>query len=55
MDLSLKIKEGLGELRFGMPVEEVQLYLGHESIQTTMGYAEVNKDNIKSNFNKTIL
>ena len=36
----------------GMPVEQVQHLLGHQSIDTTMQYAMVNEDNVKNSHQK---
>ena len=38
----------------GMPVEQVQLLLGHKSIDTTMQYALVNQNNVKESHRKFI-
>jgi site-specific recombinase XerD len=39
----------------GMPIEQVQKMLGHESINTTLIYAEVNDTNVKHNHEKYIM
>jgi len=31
----------------GMPIEQVQLLLGHRQIDTTLKYAMVNQENVK--------
>lgn len=36
----------------GMPIEQVQKLLGHERIDTTMHYALVNQNNIKTSHRK---
>ena len=36
----------------GMPVEQVQVLLGHQSIDTTMQYAMVNQANVKNSCKK---
>jgi site-specific recombinase XerD len=38
----------------GMPVEQVQRLLGHERIDTTMSYAQVNQENVKNAHKKFI-
>jgi site-specific recombinase XerD len=38
----------------GMPIEQVQRLLGHERIDTTMGYAQVNQENVKNAHKKFI-
>ena len=38
----------------GMPIEQVQLLLGHQSIDTTLQYAMVNQANVKSSCKKYI-
>ena len=38
--------------RHGMPIQEVSAYLGHEKIDTTMGYVILDKDSIKSDYRK---
>ena len=34
-------------LRAGMPIEQIQVILGHSSIETTRIYAKVNQDDVK--------
>ncbi len=38
----------------GMPIEQVQQLLGHQQIDTTMGYAMVNQNNVKNSHKKYI-
>ena len=38
----------------GMPIEQVQKILGHSQIDTTMHYAIVNQNNVKSAHRKFI-
>ena len=38
----------------GMPIEQVQKLLGHQQIDTTMQYAMVNQNNVKSSHRKYI-
>lgn len=38
----------------GMPIEQVQRILGHSQIDTTMQYAMVNQNNVKSSHRKYI-
>lgn len=38
----------------GMPIEQVQQLLGHESVDTTLQYAMVNQNNVKSSHRKYI-
>ena len=38
----------------GMPIEQVQLLLGHQSIDTTLQYAMVNQNNVKESHRKYI-
>ena len=38
----------------GMPIEQVQKILGHSQIDTTMQYAIVNQNNVKSSHQKFI-
>ena len=38
----------------GMPIEQVQRLLGHQQIDTTMQYAMVNQNNVKSSHRKFI-
>lgn len=38
----------------GMPIEQVQLLLGHVKIDTTMHYAIVNQNNVKISHRKYI-
>lgn len=38
----------------GMPIEQVQLLLGHQSIDTTLQYAMVNQNNVKASHRKFI-
>lgn len=38
----------------GMPIEQVQRLLGHQSIDTTMGYAQVSQSNVKTSHRKYI-
>lgn len=38
----------------GMPIEQVQKLLGHSQIDTTMQYAIVNQNNVKSSHRKYI-
>ncbi len=42
-------------LNHGMPIEEVQKLLGHNSIDTTMIYAKINNDNLQSTHKNTII
>lgn len=39
----------------GMPIEQVQKFLGHENIQTTMTYAKVKDENVKQGHQKYIV
>lgn len=39
-------------LRKGMPIEQVQLMLGHEQIDTTMIYAKTDTKNVKYSHDK---
>lgn len=39
-------------LRRGMPIEEVQVILGHEKIETTLIYTELAGDSIKAHYHK---
>lgn len=39
-------------LRKGMPIEEVKELLGHEKLDTTLIYVSVNKDKVKSDYNR---
>ena len=39
-------------LNKGMPIEEVQIMLGHEQIDTTLIYAKVKNSNVKSSHEK---
>ena len=38
----------------GMPIEQVQQLLGHQSIDTTLQYAMVNQNNVKQSHRKFI-
>ena len=38
----------------GMPIEQVQILLGHQKIDTTMEYAMVNQENVKNSHKKYI-
>ena len=38
----------------GMPIEQVQLLLGHQSVDTTLQYAMVNQENVKQSHKKYI-
>ena len=38
----------------GMPIEQVQKLLGHEKIDTTLGYAMVKQSNVKMAHKKYI-
>ena len=38
----------------GMPIEQVQQLLGHQSIDTTLQYAMVNQNNVKVSHRKFI-
>ena len=38
----------------GMPIEQVQKILGHSQIDTTMQYAMVNQNNVKSSHQRFI-
>lgn len=38
----------------GMPIEQVQVLLGHAQIDTTLGYAMVNQNNVKNSYKKHI-
>ena len=38
----------------GMPIEQVQQLLGHQSIDTTLQYAMVNQNNVKESHRKYI-
>jgi integrase/recombinase XerD len=38
----------------GMPIEQVQRLLGHSQIDTTMQYAMVNQNNVKTSHQKYI-
>lgn len=38
----------------GMPIEQVQMLLGHQKIDTTLEYAMVNQQNVKNSHNKYI-
>lgn len=38
----------------GMPIEQVQKLLGHSQIDTTMQYAIVNQNNVKTSHQKFI-
>lgn len=42
-------------LKRGMPIEEVSKMLGHSSIETTMIYAEVNRDKLKADHEKYVV
>ena len=39
----------------GMPIEQVQVLLGHESIQTTLVYAETKQENVRRGHEKYIV
>lgn len=39
----------------GMPIEQVQQLLGHQSIDTTLQYAMVNQNNVKQSHRKFIV
>lgn len=36
----------------GMPIEQVQVLLGHRKIDTTLEYAMVNQNNVKQSYKK---
>lgn len=38
----------------GMPIEQVQHLLGHQSLDTTLQYAMVNQNNVKLSHHKFI-
>ena len=38
--------------RHGMPIQEVAAILGHEKIDTTMRYVEMDDDNIRSAYRR---
>ena len=38
----------------GMPIEQVQQLLGHQSVDTTLQYAMVNQNNVKASHKKYI-
>jgi integrase len=38
----------------GMPIEQVQLLLGHQSVDTTLQYAIVNQTNVKNSHKRYI-
>lgn len=38
----------------GMPIEQVQVLLGHSQIDTTLRYAMVNQNNVKASHHKYI-
>ena len=38
----------------GMPIEQVQQLLGHQSVDTTLQYAMVNQNNVKMSHRKYI-
>ena len=38
----------------GMPIEQVQHLLGHQSLDTTLQYAMVNQSNVKNSHRKFI-
>jgi site-specific recombinase XerD len=38
-----------------MPIEEVSKMLGHSSIETTMIYAEVNREKLKTDHEKYVV
>lgn len=38
----------------GMPIEQVQVLLGHRKIDTTLEYAMVNQNNVKNSYKKCI-
>lgn len=38
----------------GMPIEQVQQLLGHEKIETTLHYAQVDQNNVKNSHRKYI-
>ena len=38
----------------GMPIEQVQHLLGHQSLDTTLQYAMVNQSNVKMSHHKFI-
>ena len=38
----------------GMPIEQVQQLLGHQSVDTTLQYAMVNQNNVKLSHHKYI-
>lgn len=42
-------------LASGMPIENVQKILGHKNIQTTLGYTEINNEDVHSQFNKAMM
>ena len=41
-------------LQRGMPIDEVRIMLGHDSIATTTIYAQTLKDNIKDSHEKYV-
>lgn len=43
-----------GNVRQGMPIEQVQVLLGHSQIDTTLRYAMVNQNNVKASHHKYI-
>ena len=42
-------------LSHGMPIDEIQKMLGHESVNTTLIYAKTNLDNVKISHKKYIV
>ena len=38
--------------RHGMPIQEVANILGHEKLDTTMGYVVLDRDTVKANYRK---
>ena len=38
----------------GMPIEQVQVLLGHRKVDTTLQYAMVNQNNVKNSHKKYI-
>ena len=43
---------GTNALHSGMPIEQVQKFLGHAKIQTTLRYAKINDDDVKQSHRK---
>lgn len=42
-------------MQHGMPVEDIQVLLGHENIDTAMIYARTCDDNVRMNYRKYII